>query len=648
MSTTTRSGAIYGIGRYGAVRYGVSNVAFIPDGLQATATSDGGVVVSSQANIFPDLSGWDSATWNNIGFEPVTRESPYTYWYNAYVGPYNKLCYLPTTSTTSVVRAADYISTIPPSPNIGEHVYYHLRNSVGGPIIQSYDLGEVVSFPFDYSYTVRYSGVETTIPNVSLPKNSGATYPVSIGTLNNKATGVSVAPDNTIYQNTSDASTWSSWVESNIRIGDELYLTTNGTRRYYGVVTAKPLISGVSTLPQYGITVSNPENYSTVLASTVLFETVDLGYASAIVGQLIVSADSVTSVVGVQATSSVGDNVSFKLDCEFSVTGTQLTSAAGNVDLTGDANTALSGVSSTALLSSRILEIPTIQTWGPTRFGWYLSNTFVYFYINATSWNNWVDENVEVGHTVYATVDGVRKYYGVVTALPVVSGISAAPQTLITVSNPEGHSGFIDQSCTFEIVQPNSIVYADANTNVIGVNASLTIGDVDVRSINRIPVEGIAVTTHVGSLTIVGESNIGIVSNAVSVTLGSVVAKAAASVSISGVYSTGIIGDVVVANNARPTFDSLSTIVSVGTATVSTTVFDFNAVAALYDRTRTVLVERRSSASERIVAVPVLSRMVYVDKESTPSTRTYNVSTESRKTYTYRKPSGADRSVLVA
>ena len=50
MATTTRSGAIYGIGTYGTSLYGKSNVAYVPDGVQGVATSDSGVVISGDAN----------------------------------------------------------------------------------------------------------------------------------------------------------------------------------------------------------------------------------------------------------------------------------------------------------------------------------------------------------------------------------------------------------------------------------------------------------------------------------------------------------------------------------------------------------------------------------------------------------------------
>lgn len=50
MATTIRSGAIFGIGVYGAANYGVSNVVYIPDGL-STSSSVGSVVVSAEANV---------------------------------------------------------------------------------------------------------------------------------------------------------------------------------------------------------------------------------------------------------------------------------------------------------------------------------------------------------------------------------------------------------------------------------------------------------------------------------------------------------------------------------------------------------------------------------------------------------------------
>ena len=85
----------------------------------------------------------------------------------------------------------------------------------------------------------------------------------------------------------------------------------------------------------------------------------------------------------------------------------------------------------------------------------------------------------------------------------------------------------------------------------------------------------------------------------------------------------------------------------VGTVVVTVSVFDYAAVAALYDRKRTVYVERHSTGKERTVLVLAESRIVYVDKHSTVYDRTSYVATEPRQTYTDRKSTSADRTALV-
>jgi hypothetical protein len=50
MATTTRSGAIYGIGVYAVSRYGKSNVTYVPDGVEGTATLNSNVVIIGKAN----------------------------------------------------------------------------------------------------------------------------------------------------------------------------------------------------------------------------------------------------------------------------------------------------------------------------------------------------------------------------------------------------------------------------------------------------------------------------------------------------------------------------------------------------------------------------------------------------------------------
>jgi hypothetical protein len=85
----------------------------------------------------------------------------------------------------------------------------------------------------------------------------------------------------------------------------------------------------------------------------------------------------------------------------------------------------------------------------------------------------------------------------------------------------------------------------------------------------------------------------------------------------------------------------------VGTVAVTVSVFDYAAVAHLYDRRRTVYVERHSTAKERTMLVLAESRRVYVDRHSTGYDRTSYVAIEPRQVYTDRKSTSADRSALV-
>ena len=98
-------------------------------------------------------------------------------------------------------------------------------------------------------------------------------------------------------------------------------------------------------------------------------------------------------------------------------------------------------------------------TWHSVRFRYDptgYTNLFLFWYIANTPWNLWVDANVQIGNHVYATRDGVRRYYGTVTAKPVIPGISAGDQITFTVSNPENHPAYFDYPdpiypTTFEI-----------------------------------------------------------------------------------------------------------------------------------------------------------------------------------------------------
>lgn len=50
MATTTFTGTLYGTAVYGTDIYGIGGVTIVPDGVQATGTTDSGLVISADAN----------------------------------------------------------------------------------------------------------------------------------------------------------------------------------------------------------------------------------------------------------------------------------------------------------------------------------------------------------------------------------------------------------------------------------------------------------------------------------------------------------------------------------------------------------------------------------------------------------------------
>ena len=49
MASSTYTGALYGTGTYGSASYGITNVAVVPDGSQASATADTDIIISGDA-----------------------------------------------------------------------------------------------------------------------------------------------------------------------------------------------------------------------------------------------------------------------------------------------------------------------------------------------------------------------------------------------------------------------------------------------------------------------------------------------------------------------------------------------------------------------------------------------------------------------
>ena len=133
----------------------------------------------------------------------------------------------------------------------------------------------------------------------------------------------------------------------------------------------------------------------------------------------------------------------------------------------------------------------------------------------------------------------------------------------------------------------------------------ITAGNITHRTVNLVPVTGVAGTGELGSAVVTADSNYALGSGVEgTVNVGTVVAKVNITVPATGISATGSIGSVVVLENEVQIPTGVSATGNTGTVTVTTTAFDFNAVASQYSAARAVLVLRRTTSKDRTVRVP--------------------------------------------
>ncbi len=193
-----------------------------------------------------------------------------------------------------------------------------------------------------------------------------------------------------------------------------------------------------------------------------------------------------------------------------------------------------------------------------------------------------------------------------------VVNTSTSISTQLTGVSSTGSIGslFINASSIYQLsgvssstILGNSLVYLKLTVPISGVESSTFIGNVSIYN-----VLGILVTPS--SLTSIGYT-------------GTLDVYADASTLVTGVYATCIIDSlpVVFLTHIDVLLTSLVSSVVLGNISVSNTNFDYNSVASLYDRTRTIYVDRKSSSKERTVVIDTQSRIVYIDSKSNSSTR---------------------------
>lgn len=140
---------------------------------------------------------------------------------------------------------------------------------------------------------------------------------------------------------------------------------------------------------------------------------------------------------------------------------------------------------------------------------------------------------------------------------------------------------------------------------ITGVEATNSAGTITHRTVNLVPVTGIAGTGSVGTVVVTADSNHTLNVSAVGTAqVGTVLAKVNIAAAVTGSAGTGSVGTTTILENEVQTPTGVSGTGTMGTVSVSTTAFNYAAVASQYSAARAVLVLRKTTSKDRTVRVP--------------------------------------------
>lgn len=226
-----------------------------------------------------------------------------------------------------------------------------------------------------------------------------------------------------------------------------------------------------------------------------------------------------------------------------------LDSFVGNVSVTADANTSVTGVSAASALGSLIIEATTIVS------------------VTGVAGNEEIGSvNVLGNATTTPEILALESLLLINTSIPIILGNANLTATSVEATGQ---------------VEPPSVV-ASSNTLVTGISTTPSVGTIVLETNNYIDVSGIQLIFSPGHLAV----------------------AASATLTVTGVFATVSVGSVTVLENEVQIPPAVVGSFVVGTVTINTTAFNFNAVASQYSRTRTAYIPRKPTAKERTVIIP--------------------------------------------
>ena len=213
--------------------------------------------------------------------------------------------------------------------------------------------------------------------------------------------------------------------------------------------------------------------------------------------------------------------------------------------------------------------------------------------------------------TSSGAVYGVGVYgvaeYGVANVTVIPDGVQASVTSDSgLIIEADGIHDIVDVT-EFDLIGAVGDVGISAGATVVPTGAEVTgsIGTITQKTVNRVPVTGVEGTGELGTLDFIGDSNY-VLDSGVSGSLlvGTVVVAASAPVPVTGVTAATNAGVVTILENEVQIPTGVSATGVAGTVSISTTSFDYNAVASQYAAARAVLVLRRTTSKDRTVRVP--------------------------------------------
>jgi hypothetical protein len=134
---------------------------------------------------------------------------------------------------------------------------------------------------------------------------------------------------------------------------------------------------------------------------------------------------------------------------------------------------------------------------------------------------------------------------------------------------------------------------------------------------------GVSATGSIGTVTLSTQQILSVLGVSAAATAGSVVVIGKANVPVIGVFATGSVGAVALSTQVRLTLTGVSATGYVGSPTIVTTAFNYAAVAGLYDRARTVYIDKKLHRTVYINSKP--DTTVYILRRLTSQERTVHV-----------------------